>query len=48
MLVAFILLCVAVMIIAIMSTPKPPGWIALALTVLALIVYLIGWGPRHW
>jgi hypothetical protein len=45
MLVAFILLCVAVMIMAILA-PKPHGWIALGLTVVSLILAVTGWGPH--
>jgi hypothetical protein len=40
---AFLFLCVAVMIISIMSTPKPPGWIALALAVLSILLFFVGW-----
>lgn len=40
-LVALILLCVAVILLA-ATAPKPTGWIALALTVIALLIVVLG------
>lgn len=39
-LVAFILLCVAVMLCGAL-TSKPIGWVAVALAVLALLMYVV-------
>lgn len=41
-LVAFILLCVAVLILGVAISPKPYGWWSAALAVIALILFAVG------
>lgn len=42
MTIAFLLLCIAVLVIAAQMAPAPAGWIALALTVCAILVGFLG------
>ena len=46
MLLAIIFICVALMIVGVVMTPKPAGWGVLALAILALLAYLTSWGPH--
>lgn len=42
---ALILLCVAVLCLAVSSAPPPQAWIAIILTVVALLAVCTGWKP---
>ena len=46
MTIAFLLLCIAVLVIASHLAPIPVGWIALALTVCAILAGFLGVGAH--